>query len=87
MSDIELVIKLNEVYYEGCVKHRILDTSITHIVDAIKNGTVLQPHGDLIDRDRLRPYQFDRNYIHVDDLDNARPILKAYKVEPYENEE
>lgn len=42
MADIELVVKLDEVYYEGCVKNRVLATSIVYIVDAIKNGTPLQ---------------------------------------------
>ena len=28
----------------------------------------------LIDADKLRPYEFERNYIHIDELDNAPTV-------------
>lgn len=89
MADIELVIKLDEAYYEGCVKHRLLETSIMHIIDAISNGTPLpKGHGDLIDvndlLDRIGLEDNDSNreenvgeIITLEDFDFIPTIIEA----------
>lgn len=38
---MKIVINLDEVYYEGIMKDRVLDTSIPEIFDSIKNGVPL----------------------------------------------
>lgn len=55
MSDIELVVKIPDVIYEGVKMDRVLDTSIVFVLDAIKNGTPLpKGHGRLGDLDEIK---------------------------------
>lgn len=50
----KILIDLEDVYCEGIQKERVLDTSLQHILMAIKHGTVLpENHGRLIDADSL----------------------------------
>ena len=73
----EIVIKVPDVMLE--IKNwDWMDAE--YLIDCVKKGIILpKGHGRLIDADELRPYQFDRNYIHIDELDNAPTVLEANK--------
>lgn len=36
---MKLIIDLDKIFYEGCKKGRILDTTIDHLVNSIASGT------------------------------------------------
>ena len=47
---MQIVIDIPEVMYEGVKLHRVLDTTVDCIIDAVENGTPLpKGHGKLID--------------------------------------
>ena len=90
MSDIELVVKIPDVIYEGVKMDRVLDTSIEIVLDAIKNGTPLpKGHGKLVDVNEVEEYLNDIQ-LELDgwgETDSAIEIAKAklgldYSIDP-----
>ena len=60
MADIELVIKIPKIMYEGVKLHRVLDTTVDYILEAVENSTPLpKNHGRLIDVNDL---EFDADW-------------------------
>ena len=60
MADIELVIKIPDVIYEGVKMDRVLDTSIMIVLDTVKNGTPLpKGHGRLTDLDKIIDFTYN----------------------------
>lgn len=78
-NSTEVVIKIPNEIYEGCVKGRLLDTSIDIIIGAIVNGIILpETHGRLIDEDEVN--EGAENIIASDNN-----IPERYKTEMIEN--
>ena len=87
MADIELVIKIPEVYYEALRKTDMMvsgqrsgKTLMSVIYNAVANGTLLpKGHGRLIDADELK-----KEYPHDTDWDY--PVnTNSYVVESIDN--
>lgn len=94
MSDIELVIKLDEEYIKQIDRIKFLiggieDRSLqVNVINAIKNGTALpKGHGVLKDADELLKHAHTigtSNYceydvVYVETIKEAKPIIEANK--------
>ena len=80
MADIELVIKIDEDYYE-IIKHGVEDGSEYKPWTLIAHGTPLpKGHGRLIDADELNKCIVDRvtmPYVPINKIQDAPTIIEA----------
>ena len=63
MADIELVIKIPKEAYKLLQTDGVDWLGAEHILDAVANGTVLEPHGDLKDVSKL-----ESDWCYVEDM-------------------
>lgn len=78
---MKLIIDIDEEIYQMICNTGTYGNYRFNSAKAIKEGTPLpKGHGRLIDADKLRPYEYiTKNYIHIDELDNAPTIIEADK--------
>ena len=87
MSDIELVIKMDDQTYNNFVRNEYSRTDVIAMHTALLNGIPLpKGHGDLIDRNELAKCVYeerigDDDFMIIDqaDLYNAPTIIEADK--------